>query len=89
MKRRLKKFKSDTFGGTFSFNAGSENSDLSDGHQIAENKKSTDIGFSTYFKTSKPVNKSAIIGHQTDPRKVLREMMQEPGLNEKIFKMFS
>ena len=66
IRKRLKKFKSDTFGGTFTFNAScsAENSDLSDGHRH-KNAKNTnkqrlnEIDFSAYFKLStKPIEET-------------------------------
>ena len=90
-RKRLKKFKSDTFGGVFTFNAGSgENSELSDGHpRKLRNKRPTDLDITTFFQRSEPIEEVEEREMKTDPQKVLNEMMQEPGLNEKIFKMFT
>ena len=73
-------------------------SDLSDKHRIGadDNNIAAEIDpeFSTYFKNQESkVNFNENIkdatGNYTDPKKVLQDMMREPGLNEKIFKMFS
>ena len=89
-RKRLKKFKSDTFGGVFTFNVGSENSDCSDGHHHRlRNKRPMDLDITTFFQKSEPIDEVKEKDNKTDGQKVLHEMMQEPGLNEKIFKMFS
>ena len=89
-RKRLKKFKSDTFGGVFTFNAGSsENSELDGHHRKLRNKRPTDLDITTFFQRSEPIDEVEEKEMKTDPQKVLNEMMQEPGLNEKIFKMFT
>ena len=56
-RKRLKKFKSDTFGGVFTFNSGSgENCELTDGqHHKMRNKRPTDLDFQTYFQKSESI----------------------------------
>ena len=99
-RKTLKKFKSENFGNIFNFNSSSDvKSDLSDKHRVGADDKDIeeeiDPEFATYFKNPDSKGrfnetiKDAATGNYTDPKKVLQDMMREPGLNEKIFRMFS